>query len=227
MLPFLHSNKVDELGSQIQPALHCLTLEPDVLQPDSIKRRCKIKILADLSGLSLSILSWTALCTSATYTLLVPCNNSYPNTSPIAMCLDKVLAGSFRQIVKTVLDSLRWLNYSSSHLCLYAHLQSCSSAAHQCTMSTPPQACCAAQVKETVRDVKLLHNEQFFAAAQKKYVYIYDKRGLEVHCLKVHCTTGCSAVVCQQGSLGFVCTYCGWSQCLEGNMSLLLHIFYM
>lgn len=41
------------------------------------------------------------------------------------------------------------------------------------------------QVKETIRDVKLLHNEQFFAAAQKKYVYIYDKRGLEVHCLKV------------------------------------------
>jgi U3 small nucleolar RNA-associated protein 7 len=34
--------------------------------------------------------------------------------------------------------------------------------------------------------VTFLHNEQFFAAAQKKYVYIYDKRGLEVHCLREH-----------------------------------------
>ena len=42
-----------------------------------------------------------------------------------------------------------------------------------------------AQVKETVRDVAFLHSEQFFAAAQRKHVYIYDKRGLEVHCLKV------------------------------------------
>eukprot|EP00271_Cylindrocystis_brebissonii_P014424 TRINITY_DN35779_c0_g1_i1.p1 TRINITY_DN35779_c0_g1~~TRINITY_DN35779_c0_g1_i1.p1 ORF type:complete len:565 (+),score=178.30 TRINITY_DN35779_c0_g1_i1:273-1967(+) len=42
------------------------------------------------------------------------------------------------------------------------------------------------QVKEKVRAVRFLHNEMFFAAAQKKYVYIYDKRGLEVHCLKEH-----------------------------------------
>jgi U3 small nucleolar RNA-associated protein 7 len=34
--------------------------------------------------------------------------------------------------------------------------------------------------------VTFLHNELFFAAAQKKYVYIYDKRGLEVHCLREH-----------------------------------------
>lgn len=40
------------------------------------------------------------------------------------------------------------------------------------------------QVKETTKDVTFLHNELFFAAAQKKYVYIYDKRGLEVHCLR-------------------------------------------
>ena len=42
------------------------------------------------------------------------------------------------------------------------------------------------QVRETVRDVKFLHNGQFFAAAQKKYTYIYDKRGIEIHCLKDH-----------------------------------------
>lgn len=42
------------------------------------------------------------------------------------------------------------------------------------------------QVRETVRDVKFLHNGQFFACAQKKYAYIYDKRGVEIHCLKDH-----------------------------------------
>ena len=67
------------------------------------------------------------------------------------------------------------------------------------------------QVREKVRAVKFLHNTNFFAAAQEKcgalrasrlvverkfyvlfsphlcrYVYIYDKRGLEVHCLREH-----------------------------------------
>ena len=45
---------------------------------------------------------------------------------------------------------------------------------------------CEVQVKETTRDIAVLHNEQFFAAAQKKHVYIYDRRGLEVHCCKEH-----------------------------------------
>ncbi|KAL6776988.1 hypothetical protein ACKKBF_B19760 [Auxenochlorella protothecoides x Auxenochlorella symbiontica] len=45
---------------------------------------------------------------------------------------------------------------------------------------------CEVQVKESVHDVSVLHSEAFFAAAQRKYVYIYDKRGIEVHCLKAH-----------------------------------------
>ncbi|KAE9451990.1 hypothetical protein C3L33_16107, partial [Rhododendron williamsianum] len=41
-------------------------------------------------------------------------------------------------------------------------------------------------VRETVRDVVFLHNELFFAAAQKKYTYIYNRDGTELHCLKEH-----------------------------------------
>ena len=45
---------------------------------------------------------------------------------------------------------------------------------------------CELQLGETVRDAKWLHNDQYFAVAQKKYVYIYDRAGVEIHCLRQH-----------------------------------------
>jgi len=45
---------------------------------------------------------------------------------------------------------------------------------------------CELQLQETVRDAKWLHNDQYFAVAQKKHVYIYDQNGVELHCLQKH-----------------------------------------
>ncbi|KAF4552692.1 BING4CT (NUC141) domain-containing protein [Elsinoe fawcettii] len=45
---------------------------------------------------------------------------------------------------------------------------------------------CELQLGETVRDAKWLHNNQFFAVAQKRSVYIYDAQGVELHNLTEH-----------------------------------------
>lgn len=45
---------------------------------------------------------------------------------------------------------------------------------------------CELQVGETVRDAKWLHNDQYFAVAQRRSVYIYDRAGVELHCLRKH-----------------------------------------
>lgn len=45
---------------------------------------------------------------------------------------------------------------------------------------------CELFLNETVNAVKYLHNDNFFAVAQKKYTFIYDGSGTELHRLKKH-----------------------------------------
>ncbi|KAH9949714.1 BING4CT-domain-containing protein [Amylocystis lapponica] len=42
------------------------------------------------------------------------------------------------------------------------------------------------QLQETCRDITFLHDQSHFAVAQKKYAFIYDRDGVELHKLKSH-----------------------------------------
>ncbi|KAG8221747.1 WD40-repeat-containing domain protein [Butyriboletus roseoflavus] len=42
------------------------------------------------------------------------------------------------------------------------------------------------QLQETCRDITFLQDHSYFAVAQKKYVFIYDRNGVELHRLKSH-----------------------------------------
>lgn len=45
---------------------------------------------------------------------------------------------------------------------------------------------CELQLRDTVHDVQYLHNETMFAVAQEQHTYIYDNKGVEIHCMTRH-----------------------------------------
>lgn len=67
------------------------------------------------------------------------------------------------------------------------HMLLAGEKGHLAMMSTRgPNLVTEFHVNETVRDACFLHNESLFAVSQKKSLYIYDRDGVELHCIRSH-----------------------------------------
>ena len=89
-----------------------------------------------------------------------------------------------------------------------------------CAVTAEAELAVCLQVRETIRDVAMLHNESFFAAAQKKYAYIYDKHGLEVHCLKVSSYSSAQMQrQCCMTAMGVACSGRRHDYCLSSMLA--------
>ncbi|KAA8492845.1 U3 small nucleolar RNA-associated protein 7 [Porphyridium purpureum] len=70
---------------------------------------------------------------------------------------------------------------NSNHLLVYGQL------GHVATIKWKDATMeCERFLNETVRHGIFLHSHNYFALAQRKYVYIYDSNGVELHCMKQH-----------------------------------------
>ncbi|KAL1407425.1 putative U3 small nucleolar RNA-associated protein 7 [Vanrija albida] len=80
-----------------------------------------------------------------------------------------------------------WGSYKVDYTRNGRHLAIASSKGHVATFDWQAgKLLSEIQLKESVRDIKFLQSESFYAVAQKKYVFIYDENGVELHKLKHH-----------------------------------------
>mmetsp|Transcript_3957 Transcript_3957/g.6190 ORF Transcript_3957/g.6190 Transcript_3957/m.6190 type:complete len:556 (-) Transcript_3957:14-1681(-) len=67
------------------------------------------------------------------------------------------------------------------------HMIFCGSKGHVATMDCHKMNVgMELQLQQDVHDAQFLHNETFLAVAQERYAYIYDAKGVELHCMRRH-----------------------------------------